>query len=311
MREPNDLRNGGTWTPLQRAKNDLVWAVAALALATARRLPLGVLRVLGHAMGVVAHALAGPARRTALANITLVFPALDGRGQRALVRRCFSTLGGTVGETLAVLGRNGGPAPLELTREASLVLARAQGEGRGVVFASAHLGPWERVAASLVAAGIPLVTLARESYDPRFSRVYERLRNAGGVRVIWRGTPGATTRIVRTLKSGDVLGVPMDLRARVPSIDTKFLGHEAPTALGPARIALRARAPVVVGTVAPGKDGRLVISATRIQADDLQPDSAGTRTLTLRINDELSRRILALPHAWVWMHPRWPAPTEV
>jgi KDO2-lipid IV(A) lauroyltransferase len=131
------------------------------------------------------------------------------------------------------------------------------------------------------------------------------------VRVIWRGTPGATTRIVRTLKSGDVLGVPMDLRARVPSIDTKFLGHEAPTALGPARIALRARAPVVVGTVAPGKDGRLVISATRIQADDLQPDSAGTRTLTLRINDELSRRILALPHAWVWMHPRWPAPTEV
>ena len=118
-------------------------------------------------------------------------------------------------------------------------------------------------------------------------------------------------RIVRTLKTGGVLGVPMDLRARVPSVDAPFLGHEAPTPVGPARIALRAHAPVVVGTVAPGKDGALVVSATRIQVDDLQPDPAGARTLTARINDELSRRILALPHAWVWMHPRWTAPTGV
>jgi KDO2-lipid IV(A) lauroyltransferase len=190
-------------------------------------------------------------------------------------------------------------------------LAQAQSEGRGVLFASAHLGPWEQVAASLAAAGVPLVALARESYDPRFSRVYGRLRSAAGVRVIWRGAPGATLQIVRTLKRGEVLGVPMDLQARVPSIGARFLGHEAPTPVGPARIALRARAAVVVGSVAPGKGDALVVSATRIRIDDLQPDPTGARTLTTRINDELSRRILALPHAWVWMHPRWTAPTEV
>ena len=163
----------------------------------------------------------------------------------------------------------------------------------------------------MVAAGVPLVALVRESYDPRLSCIYERVRNAGGVRVIWRGTPTATARIVRTLRNGELLGVPMDLRARVASIDAPFMGHEAPTALGPARIALRVRAPVVVATVAPGNHEALVVSATRIMADDLRPDPAGARTLTTRINDELSRRILALPHAWVWMHPRWTAPAGV
>jgi KDO2-lipid IV(A) lauroyltransferase len=307
----HDLRTGGVWTPFQRTKNDLLWVVAAVALATSQRLPLRALRVLGRVLGAVAHALAGPARRTALANVALVLPALDVRARQALVRRCFATLGESVGETVAVLGRSGGPPPLELTRQARAVLAEARGEGRGVIFASAHLGPWERVAASLAAAGVPLVALARESYDPRFSRVYERLRHAGGVRVIWRGTPGATARIVRAMRKGEVLGMPMDLRARVASIGAPFLGHEAPTALGPARIALRARAPVIVGTVTPGDDGAMVVSATRIPTDDLRPDPAGALTLTTRINDELSRRILALPHAWVWMHPRWAAPTGV
>ena len=63
-------------------------------------------------------------------------------------------------------------------RYLELAHGQARREGRGVLFPSAHLGPWERVAPSLVACGVPLVTLARESYDPRFSRLYERLRGA-------------------------------------------------------------------------------------------------------------------------------------
>ncbi|MBV9948513.1 MAG: hypothetical protein JOZ69_16810, partial [Myxococcales bacterium] len=118
--------------------------------------------------------------------------------------------------------------------------------------------------------------------------------------------------------------VPMDLRSRVPSCAAPFLGHDAPTAIGPARIALRAGAPVVVGSVAPvAADGpppglpgsgrpRLQVTATRIDTHDLPRDprraQESARELTRRINDELSRRILALPEAWVWMHERWETP---
>ena len=308
-----DLRTGGAWTPLQRAKNDAIWVLGTLALAAARRLPLPLLRALGRGVGGAAHAFAAEARQTAIANVTRVFPYIDERDRRALVHRSFVTMGELLADTVALLRPGGGPL-LELTPEARTVFDEALREGRGVVLASAHLGPWERVAASLVAAGIPFATLARESYDPRFARIYDALRRARGVRVVWRASPGAAAGIVRTLRKGGVLGIPMDLRARVASCDAPFLGHAAPTAVGPARIALRTGAAVVVSTVAPGNRGGedpapLVITATRIPTEPpsgCEEDSgARTRALTTHINRELSRRILALPHAWVWMHERW------
>jgi KDO2-lipid IV(A) lauroyltransferase len=303
-----DLRTGGEWTRLQRAKNDLFFVLAVLALAASRALPLGALRALGASLGAAAHALARKARRTATANVRLVFPEMADGARRALVRRSFVTMGELLADTVALLRPNGGPL-LALTPEARTAINEALREGRGVLFVSAHLGPWERVAASLVAAGIPLTTLARESYDPRFTRLYERLRGGRGVRVVWRSSSSslaATAGIVRTLRSGAVLGVPMDLQARVPSCESPFLGHPAWTPLGPARIALRTGAAVIVGTVAPGCTS-LVITATRIPTSDLDSNSrAAAQDLTTRINRELSRRILALPHAWVWMHERWP-----
>jgi KDO2-lipid IV(A) lauroyltransferase len=162
------------------------------------------------------------------------------------------------------------------------------------------------VAASLVAAGVPLTALARESYDPRFTQLYRELREARGLRVVWRSAPGSAAGIVRALRRGGVLGIPMDLRSRVPACEAPFLGHAAPTAIGPARLALRTGAAVVVGTAAPGPGGSLVVTATRIPTCGLAPDTTGAAALTARINDELSSRILALPAAWVWMHERWP-----
>jgi KDO2-lipid IV(A) lauroyltransferase len=268
---------------------------------------VAALRCFGRALGRAAHWCASGARRTALENVARAFPALEDKERRDLVGRCFVQLGEHLGETIALLRGPEAMPPLPLSHEAHALLADARAEGRGVLFASAHLGPWERVAASLVAAGVPLVALARESYDPRFSRLYERLRAAHGVRVVWRGAPGAAGRILRALRAGDVLGVPMDLRSRVTSCMAQFLGHPAPTAVGPARIALRSGAPVVVGTAARQADGSLAITATRIPVLDLPPDGTAAEVLTARINAELSRRIAALPHAWVWMHDRFGA----
>ncbi len=311
-RPPHDVRLGDKWTPLQRLKNDGLWVLASLALTGTAVLPLPALRALGRAIGRSAFTLAPRARRTALANIARALPGLDVASRRALARRCFVALGELLGETVAMLTPRSSPPLLTVTEEALSVLDRALREGRGVVFPSAHLGPWERVAASLVAAGIPLVTLARESYDPRFSRLYERLRAAHGVGVVWRGSHGAASRILKTLRGGGILGAPMDLRGRrIATCDAPFLGHDAPTAIGPARIALRTGAAVVVGTVAPGECLPLVVTATRITTDDLTPDDGGARELTARVNAELSRRILAIPHAWVWMHERWRAGTGV
>jgi KDO2-lipid IV(A) lauroyltransferase len=335
-----DLRMGGTWSRPQRLKNDVLFGLAMLALAAARALPLGLLRSVGRGLGAAAHALARGARRTARANVARVFPEMRDPERRALVRRTFVTMGELLADAVALLRPGAASGPLiELTPEARAVMDDARREGRGVLFASAHLGPWERVAASLGAEGFPFAALARESYDPRFSRLYETIRATRGVSIVWRARtlpsskpssrgsapPTASTTsiaamagVLRTLRSGGVLGVPMDLRSRVPSCDVPFLGHTALTPVGPARIALRSGAAVVVGTVAPtplesrgppGDRSRgLVITATRIPTYDLEKGTnRDAQVLTARINDELSNRIRALPHAWVWMHDRWRA----
>jgi KDO2-lipid IV(A) lauroyltransferase len=268
-------------------------------------------RALGRTLGRIVHAFASTQRRRALANVERVLPELDSDARRDLVRSCFLYLGDLLGEAVGWLGVAGTVPPLPLTPEAKTTLREARAEGRGVLFASAHLGPWHRVAACIAASGVPFFAVTRDSYDPRFSRVHERLHRNAGIRTIRRSHAGgtaATLAVLRSLRRGEVVGIPMDLRARVAWCDAPFLGSPAPSSVGPARIALRTRAPVVVGSAAPGCIGageRLVVTATRIASGDIADSHEGARELTARINAELSRRILALPHAWVWMHPRW------
>lgn len=290
-----DVREGGAWTPLQRAKNDVLYVALSAALLLASRLPPFALRGLGRALGAAAWAVPH-LRRRAVANVARAL-ALPAEEARALARRSFATLGRLLADTVASFDARRPLATLPLAPGARACLDGAIAEGKGVVFASAHLGAWERVAASLVAAGVPLTVVAREPYDPRLQWVYDRLRGGRGVPAIYRGRPGAPIALVRTLRRGGVLAIPMDLATRAPSLVVPFLGQPARTALGPARLALRTGAAVVVGTVTPCG---AAISFERIAVGGLTEQA-----LTARLNEALGARIRALPEAWPWMHDRW------
>jgi KDO2-lipid IV(A) lauroyltransferase len=299
--EARDLREGGSWTPLQRVKNDALYALVLAALGIAERLPAATLHVLGRAVGWLAWALMPGLRRLAVENVARALPEVEPAERPRFVRRVYATLGTLLGETVATLDPRRPVTPLPFLPGSRECLAEALAEGRGVLFASAHLGPWERVAVSVAASGFPLTVVAREPYDPRLGRVYDRVRAARGVRAIYRGRPGAAMSLARVLRRGEVLGIPMDLASRVPSAMVPFLGLPAPTPTGPARLARRTAAVVVVGTVAVGAGGAVGLSFVRV------PDpGGGDRELTARINAELSARIRALPEAWPWMHRRWP-----
>lgn len=304
-----DLREGGSWTLAQRAKNDVLFLLVEASLATLGRLPPGALRVAGRALGVLARTLVPAARRTAERNVALAFPELDEAARHALVARAYRTLGECLGDAVSMLDPRREVPPLPFAPGARETLDRAVASGRGVVLASAHLGPWERVAGTLASAGFPFTAVAREAYDPRLTRLYHRLRGGRGVATIYRGAPGSGAALLRALRRGGVLGVPMDLASRVPSVEVPFLGVPARTPVGPARLALRTGAVVVVGTAAPGSSaGDLTVAVTPVRASDLAPDAEGERVLTARINEQLSRAIRALPEAWIWMHPRFGGP---
>jgi KDO2-lipid IV(A) lauroyltransferase len=292
INEAHDVRFGGAWTRGQTLKNDLLYALIRASLACTKplsrsTLSRSTLRTIGQTLGSLAYVFGGKiARRNVRAAL----------GDRTgVAHRSFRNLGEHVADLVAVLG--GAPfEPLPIAKEALDQIDEARREGRGVIFASAHLGPWERVAATLIARGVPLVSMVRESYDPRLNRIYDTLRTRAGLRCIYRGDPRAPIRILRALREGAVLGMPMDLRTRAPSIDVPFFGRPASTVIGPARLALRTGAPLVVGTI---EGSELGITAHRMGRED------GVRDLTEKLNQEIERRIRTIPEQWLWMHPRW------
>ena len=230
-----DVRQGGTWTPRQRLKNDALWLLATGAFSATGHLSRPVLRALGATVGAFTWALLARERRIATANVARALPELDEAARRRLVRRAYLALGKNLGDAVWSLAPSRRAPPLPFAPGARDVLDAALRERRGVVFASAHLGPWESVAATLACAGLPLTVVAREPYDPRLTRLYERLRGGQGVRVVFRGAPGAATTMLRALRAGGMLGIPMDIASRVPSVDVPLLGSLARTPWPPRR----------------------------------------------------------------------------
>jgi KDO2-lipid IV(A) lauroyltransferase len=293
-----DVREGGTWTPRQRRKNDALHALIRAALAIVRRAPRGVVAALCRGLGVLAWALLGRERGLVRARLEA------GLGQAVSSRRVravFLGAGDVLADTLALLDpRERAGRTMTMDAASHEVFRAALAEGRGVVYIAAHLGPWERMAALLVEEGFPVATVARESYDPRLTALYERLRAPRGVRSIYRGRPGAATAIVRELRAGRAVGFLIDLPSRVRSIRAPLFGVEQSIPIGAARIALARGAAIVVGTPSSSDRGApLRLLVERVRTDDLAPGPASEVTLTHRLARSLEARIAARPEAWL------------
>ena len=309
----------------KRLKRLLRYGLVRTLLALVRRLPLGLSRPLGLGLGALAFALAPRERRKALASLARAFPERSEAEREALARASFGHLGRAMLEAACVdaadrrIGGLGGESPLEglvqWAPEDRAVLEGALGRGRGVVFVSGHVGNWELLARRVARAGFPSQSIAKETSDPRLTRLVEDFRARGGVRSIWRGHDGAAKQMLRALKAGEILGLLIDQDTRAQNLFVPFFGHLAATPRAAADLALRTGAAVVVGFCQ--REGR---AGYRLRMEELPvpppgPDAASREAAALALTAALSARIEAAirrtPEQWVWMHQRWktrPAP---
>lgn len=290
------------WSRRQRWKNDLIYLVVRGALAVARPIPRRGLLVAGRFVGALARLLAPKTRALAERNLRIAHPEVD---VGPLSRRLYRELGELLGDTLA-LARVSEPVRLTFVPGARERLERARAAGRGVVLVTAHLGPWERLAAALVAEGFPLTTPVRTSYDPRLEQcLHAPLRRARGVDALDRDAPGTPRALVRALRRGELAGFLVDLNTRVASVQVSFFGAAAWTPSGPARLALRTGAAVVAAFAT--RAGIVVeeVRPARVPAAPDEVDDDAVRALTQEMTAHVERAIAAEPERWIWMHDRW------
>jgi len=288
----------------KRAKRFVRYVFVRFGAALVGLLPARTASSLGSTLGALAFRVARGERQKALESLCIAFPHLSGEEVYELARDCFRHLGRMMLELVCVEQLDRASAEwVEWPAEDRAVLDRALAAKKGVVFVSGHVGSWELLARTVSLAGYPCQTIAKETSDPRTTRLVERFRESSKLKSIWRGKDGAAKAMLRALKQGEILGLLIDQDTEVQSVWVPFFGRPAKTPRAAADLALRTGAKVVLGFCQRHGE-RYRLSMQEVSAEGLEGEE-GARVLTERLTAGIEAAIRSAPEQWVWMHRRW------
>lgn len=286
----------------KRARRFLRAHALLLLLALLGLLPLPLALRFGRWAGRMAFRLLGGERRRALAHLALAFPEKSEEERRTIARRMFESLGESALELAKlpaidrILDRYIRFAP------AAKETLKRLASGSGAVMITGHIGNWELLLRRCIHAGFDAYAVGKESHDPRFTRLMEKVR--GKERVIWRGAPGASRQMLRVFRQNGYLALLIDQDTKVQGVFVPFFGRLAHTPRSPADLALRTGAGVAAIFIHRLPEGGHEISVRELS----KPEGSGEEAvveLTTAMNQAIEEEIRRHPHEWVWMHERW------
>lgn len=288
----------------QRLETILLRALGACARA------LGFERAgdLGAAVGWAAFHLLGRRRRIAIDNVTRSLGERPGgETPRALAHRAFEQLGRSFLEFLSlpaeskerILGR------VEFVGfEPAEAWARAN---RGAILLTGHFGNWELIGAAVGMRYAPVKYVLPAQTNPGSDAYLNEVRRRLGIEPILIGQGMRTA--LRSLREGACLGMLPDQDARRAGIHVPFFGRPASTHTGPARLAIRGNAPILVAVLERTGRGRFRARCILVtEPDPKRDETEEIFRLTREITAALEGAIRERPDHWYWIHRRWKTP---
>jgi KDO2-lipid IV(A) lauroyltransferase len=225
----------------------------------------------------------------------------------AIVRGAFRVLSLNAVESGIIARRIDRGEPLEkfVAVEGAEHFRAAQGRGRGVVVATAHLGAWELI--PLVHGRIfePGWIVARELDNPLLEKRLLAGRGAHVLGVVPK--EGGALKLARILRGGGTVGMLLDQNAGRSGVTLDFLGFPTSHHAVAGYLAQRLGAAVVPAYMLrePGRlCFRYAIEAP-ILADASLPAEEAALQVTRRVAQSLEARVRAHPDQWLWLHDRW------
>lgn len=299
-------------------------------LAVVGRLPSRALGTVGGSLGGLAFDVVRLRRRVALANLGRAFPEWS-EAERTRVARAAYTHFGVVFLELMRLGKMRSAelrARVYFARPGQIETLLAA--GRGVVIVTGHLGNWEIVGASLGAYGYDASVLVKTQRNRRVDALVTANRESAGTQVL--RVESGPRAILRALRKQRIVAIVGDQDAGRHGVFLPHFGEAASVAVGPARFARLAGAPLVVGFCLREPGGRYRVELTEpievAPAAGVEPGvsedagvapaelsseaatarvaaEASERRVLERYLEEMERVIRAHPEQYFWMHRRW------
>ena len=291
--------------PVARARHRLAYFVILGLYRGSGLLPWRWLVRLGRFLGGAVFALSRPFRPRALLNLERVFaPAAPGADLPQIARDSYRNLAVTVLET-GRLGRLSDAEFLSLVDYSpadEATLGSLMARGRGVIFASAHLGNWEMLAGFGPRIGIGLSVLYKAPTNPYLDGFLRRIRGTNRLLDIDRDLPAVLNR----LRGGKAVALLFDENARGRGVRLPFFGFSASTYRGPAYFCLRAGSPILCAYFIRQPSGRHRLLLERV-IEPIRRGSLDEDILAIlkEMNRSLEEVIRAYPGQWNWTYRRW------
>ncbi len=239
-------------------------------------------------------------RRTALRNLELAYPAMAPAERERIVEGVFHS----IARLLVVFARlpriGAGNLKRWIRCEGMEHFAEAKKRGRGVLFATAHLGNWELSAFAHALMAEPMHVVVRPLDNPLLDRLVERRRTLTGNRVIAKRE--FARPILAALRRNEAVGVLIDQNTTPEhGVFVDFFGVPACAGTGFARLAAHSGAPIVPGfAVWSDTERRYVLRF--YPPVEITGDAARD---TARLQGVLEGVVREYPDQWLWVHRRW------
>ena len=266
-------------------------------------LPLAWQQRLGRGLGRLALRLARRRREIAATNLALCFPERTEAERAVLLRRHFESLGIAMFEIALAWW-----APPERLRRwvqiEGLEHLQAARQAGGVIMLSAHFTTLE-IGGRMLGLFSPFHMMYRQHENP----VVEYFMGGARRRYFETAIPRDNVRaMIKSLAAGHAVWYAVDQNyGKRNSVFVPFFGVPAATFRGPALFALRAGAPIFIGTCIrePGWPQRYRAWTERIHfvpSGDLEADVV---RLTEAHTAALEKAVRQAPEQYFWQHKRW------
>jgi KDO2-lipid IV(A) lauroyltransferase len=177
-------------------------------------------------------------------------------------------------------------------------------KGQGVIFLTAHIGPFESIAQELSIRGYRPYIVGTRMKDPKLDKLLTDNRTKFGAVAIERGKE--TYRIIKNIMSGGTAAMLIDQDTNVKSVFVDFFGVPCSTPIGPSLIALRTGAAIVpVFTHLDKNQDQQINFYPEVEVEKSGDEAKDILVLTQTLTSIIESEIRKFPDQWVWMHRRW------
>lgn len=282
------MRNWSEYIAVLCVVKSLEWAPLGLA----NRLARGYARLLDRA--------APRLRRVAFRNLALALPELGAARHAEIVDgvfRSIARLAVSFAKFPAIRRQN---VARWIRYEGFEHFEAALSRGRGVLFATAHLGNWELSAFAHALMAAPMNVVVRPLDNPLIDRLVEGRRSLSGNRSIGKRDFGRS--ILKALDANEAVGILIDQNTTADSgVFVDFFGMPACATTGFAKFAAHSGAAAIPGFALWSEtEGRYVLRfypAVAITGDAARDTQA--------LQARLEEAIRDYPEQWLWIHRRW------